>query len=74
MQEALKQKHSMCIEEKKIWLTKFLSKLRIPFVDDREVIIVKRDQIVQESFDSFQTMADFNLHKELQIYFEGEKA
>lgn len=74
LHEAISQKHSLCIEEKKLWLMKFFNKSRVPFVDDRDVIVVNRENLVQESFDAFSTMADLNLHKELQVYFVGEKA
>ncbi len=43
-------------------------------MDDREVIIVNRSNLVQESFDAFSTIIDLNLHKELQIIFDDEKA
>ena len=62
------------MEEKKIWFGKHLSKQRIPYVDDRDVLVINRDHLVQESFDAFQTFLDLNLHKELQIFFVGEKA
>lgn len=74
LHKALQVKRTLCIEEKKIWLTKYLGKQRVPYVDDREVIIINRSNLVQESFDSFSTILDLNLHKELQIIFEGEKA
>lgn len=70
----LRQRSTLCLEEKKLWLQKYLGKQRIPYVDDREVIIINRENLVQESFDAFQTFIDLNLHKELQIFFEGEKA
>lgn len=66
--------HNLCLEEKKIWLIKYLSKQRIPYVDDREILVINRDNLVQESFDAFQTIIDLNLYKELQIFFVGEKA
>jgi hypothetical protein len=46
----------------------------VPYVDDREVLVINRENLVQESYDAFQTMVGLNLHKELQIYFVGEKA
>jgi hypothetical protein len=74
LQQALDQRDQLCIEEKKIWLQKYLEKHRIPFVDDREVLVINRENLVQESYDAFQSMLDLNLHKELQIFFVGEKA
>jgi len=62
------------VQEKKIWVQRYFSKNRIPFVDDREVLVLNRENLVQESFDLFQTMIDLNLYKELQIFFVGEKA
>eukprot|EP00347_Sterkiella_histriomuscorum_P017181 403350359 len=72
--QVLLQRNNLCLEEKKIWMQKQLGKQRIPFVDDREVLIINRENLVQESFDAFQTFIDLNLHKELQIFFVGEKA
>ena len=46
----------------------------MPFVDDREVLVISREHLVQESFDAFLSMLELNLHKELQVYFVGEKA
>lgn len=36
--------------------------------------MINRKNIVQESYDAFQSMGDLDLHKELQIYFVDEKA
>lgn len=52
----MNQRSSLCIEEKKIWLIKYLGKQRIPYVDDREILVINRDNLVQESFDAFQTI------------------
>ena len=74
IKQAAEQKDKLFIEEKMIWLKKQLEKSRISFVDDREVIIINRERILEESFDAFQSMIELNLNKELQIYFIGEKA
>ena len=53
LKQAGEKKESLYIEEKMIWLKKQLEKSRISFVDDREVIIINRDKILEESFDAF---------------------
>ena len=73
-EQVMLSKSSLCLEEKKLWLFKYLEKQRVPFVDDREILVINRENLVQESFDAFQTFLDLNLHKELQIFFVGEKA
>ncbi len=65
LSQAIEERDNLCIEEKKLWLRKYLSKHRVPFVDDREVLVINRESLVQESFDAFQSMLDLNLHKEL---------
>lgn len=72
--QVLMLKSTLCLEEKKLWLQKYLGKQRIPYVDDREILVINRENLVQETFDSFQTFINLNLHKELQIFFVGEKA
>lgn len=73
-EQMMLQRSTLCLEEKKLWLYRYLSKQRIPYVDDREILVINRENLVQESFDAFQTFIDLNLHKELQIFFVGEKA
>jgi hypothetical protein len=53
MQEVTKQKMMLSIEDKKLWLYRYLEKHRVPFVDDREVLVVNRENLVQESYDAF---------------------
>lgn len=65
LDQVMLQKGNLCVEEKKLWLQKYLGKQRIPYVDDREILVINRDNLVQESFDAFQTFIDLNLHKEL---------
>jgi hypothetical protein len=51
--EVMMLRSTLCLEEKKIWLNKYLGKQRIPYVDDREIIVINRENLVQESFDAF---------------------
>lgn len=63
----------MTLEEKKFWLKKRFCKNKIDFTDDRDVIVIKRQNILQESFEAFKTMK-LDYRKELQIYFVDEPA
>lgn len=74
LDQTITTRSTLCLEEKKLWLKKYLDEQRVPFVDDRDVLVINRKNLFQESFDAFQTMKELDLHKELQIYFIDEKA
>jgi hypothetical protein len=46
LDQVLFQKSNLCLEEKKLWLQKYLGKQRIPYVDDREILVINRENMV----------------------------
>ena len=64
----------LSVEEKKDWLDLKSQEMRISFLQDSITLVVKRDQILRDSFEQFRTTDGFNLHKEVKIFYVDELA
>jgi hypothetical protein len=62
------------IEEKKVWFDNQCNKLRISFLEDSITLVIDREKILRDSFEQFRTTDAFDLHKEIKIFYIGEKA
>jgi len=62
------------IEEKKVWFEARCEERRISFLTDSITLVVNRDRVLRESFEQFRTTDNFDLHKEIKIYYVDEVA
>jgi len=69
-----KKAKKLSIEEKKEWFEIKCQNMRISFIQDSITLVVKRDDIIRDSFEQFRTTDGFNLHKEIKIFYVDELA
>ena len=62
------------LEEKKIWFETKCQERRISFLQDSITLVIEREHILRDSFEQFRTTDDFDLHKEIKIFYVNEVA
>ena len=67
-------KNCDCIYKKRIWLHLYITSIIPDLNKENPLIIVDRNNILEESYNQFMTIKDLNLLKTLQIHFVNEIA
>jgi hypothetical protein len=62
------------LEEKKAWFDQQCNLHRISFTEDSITLVIDRTNLFHDSFEQFRTTDAFDLHKEIKIFYVGEKA
>ena len=62
------------LEEKKAWFEAQCNAMRISYTEDSITLVVEREHILRDSLEQFRTTDDFDLHKEIKIFYVGEVA
>lgn len=62
------------LEEKKQWFEAKCQSRRISFLQDSITLVIEREHILRDSFEQFRTTDDFDLHKEIKIFYINEVA
>lgn len=62
------------IEEKKSWFENKCQQRRISYLQDSITLVIERENILRDSFEQFRTTDDFDLHKEIKIFYVNEVA
>jgi hypothetical protein len=62
------------LEEKKIWFESKCTERRISFLQDSITLVINREHILRDSLEQFRTTDDFDLHKEIKIFYVDEVA
>ncbi len=61
------------LEEKKLWFSHKCEKRRVSYHQDSITLVINRETVLMESFEQFRTTDNFDLHKEIKIYYAGEE-
>lgn len=65
---------SLMLEEKKYWFENKCFQHRVSYLQDSITLVIERDHLLRDSFEQFRTTDDFDLHKEMKIFYVGEVA
>ena len=61
-------------ERKSQYFRKMCNKVRVPWSQDSQVLVISRDRLLEDSLNQLESLQARDYHKEFAVHFEGEEA